>query len=86
MSEPKIRNVARDGGPVAPDPSATVAARPDFSSTPRWVWAWFLLLIVLVFLYLARTILSPFIIAGVLAYIFSMVIDRVQARLGWPAY
>jgi len=84
MSEPKIRSVARDGGPDEPEPATTVAARPDFSSTPRWVWAWFLLLVVFFFLYLTRTILSPFIIAGVLAYIFSMVIDRVQERLGWP--
>ena len=29
-------------------------------------------------------ILGPFVIAGVLAYIFSMVVDRLQERLRWP--
>jgi predicted PurR-regulated permease PerM len=48
------------------------------------VWAWALLLLALAFFYITRTILSPFIIASVLAYIFSMVIDRVQQRMGWP--
>lgn len=53
-------------------------------STPRWVWAWILPLVAIVFLYEARTVLGPFIIAGVLAYIFSIVVDRIQDRLNWP--
>jgi predicted PurR-regulated permease PerM len=34
--------------------------------------------VLILFLYLARAILGPFIIAGVLAYIFSPVVDPVQ--------
>ncbi len=59
--------------------SATAATR-----TPRWVWAWMLPGAIIIFLYLARGILGPFVIAGVLAYIFSMVVDRVQDRLHLP--
>lgn len=57
---------------------------PPSGRTPHWVWAWSLPLVALIFLYLARGILGPFIIAGVLAYIFSLVVDRIQAHLGWP--
>lgn len=53
-------------------------------STPRWIWVWMLPLLAIVFLYEARTVLGPFIIAAVLAYIFSMVVDRIQDRLNWP--
>jgi predicted PurR-regulated permease PerM len=52
--------------------------------TPPWVWAWMLPVLLLIFLWMTRNILGPFVIAGVLAYIFSMVIDRIQARLRWP--
>jgi predicted PurR-regulated permease PerM len=52
--------------------------------TPPWVWAWMLPVLVLVFLWMIRSILGPFVIAGVLAYIFSMVVDRLQERLRWP--
>ena len=52
--------------------------------TPPWVWAWMLPVLLLVFLWMIRSILGPFVIAGVLAYIFSMVVDRLQERLRWP--
>jgi predicted PurR-regulated permease PerM len=63
------------------DPAAPVAPAPR---TPRWIWAWFLPLLLLLLLYMARAVLGPFIIAGVLAYIFSMVVDVLQERLRWP--
>jgi predicted PurR-regulated permease PerM len=84
MAERTIGSGARDGATAEPDRRVRVAGGPDFSGTPRWVWAWALLLGFLLFLFWARTVLSPFIIAAALAYIFSMVVDRVQARLGWP--
>lgn len=62
----------------ASTPAAQVAR------TPRWVWRWLLVIIVLIFLYSARTILGPFVIAGVLAYIFSIVVDQIQTRLNLP--
>jgi predicted PurR-regulated permease PerM len=40
--------------------------------------------VLILFLYLARAILGPFIIAGVLAYIFSPVVDQVQERVRLP--
>lgn len=70
--------------PVPDDPALAPSATP--MRTPRWVWLWVLPLLLLLFLYMARTILGPFIIAGVLAYIFSMVIDRIQERVGWPRF
>jgi predicted PurR-regulated permease PerM len=41
-------------------------------------------LVIILLLYMARRILGPFIIAWVIAYIFSMVIDNFQERLRWP--
>jgi predicted PurR-regulated permease PerM len=35
-------------------------------------------------LYFARGVLSPFIIGGLLAYIFSPLVDQAQGRLRWP--
>jgi predicted PurR-regulated permease PerM len=78
--------VAEDLGPALdrePDAAPDGSPQPG-SRTPRWLWPWVMLLIAIVFLYLARSILGPFIIAGVIAYIFSMVIDQLQERLGWP--
>jgi predicted PurR-regulated permease PerM len=60
--------------------TATVATR----RTPRWIWGWALPVVILVLLYMVRRVLGPFVIAGVLAYIFSMVVDRLQERLPWP--
>ncbi len=54
--------------------------------TPRWMWGWLLGAVFLLFLYLVRGVLGPFIIAGVLAYIFSMVVDQVQERFRWPRW
>ncbi len=74
--------IAQTMGPsMQPQTPAQVAAR-----TPRWVWAWTLPLVLLIFLYLARGILGPFVIAGVLAYIFSKIVDIVQERLKWPRW
>ncbi len=66
---------------LSPQPDAT---QTPTTNTPRWVWAWALPLVVLLLLYLARSILGPFIIAGVFAYIFTRVIDAAQERLHWP--
>src|SRR5207249_725223 len=52
--------------------------------TPRWLWLWLLPLVVLLMFYLARHVLGPFIIAGVLAYIFSLLVDSLEERLRWP--
>jgi predicted PurR-regulated permease PerM len=45
---------------------------------------WLILAVVLVFFYEARSVLGPFIIAGIIAYIFTGGITFVQQRLGWP--
>ena len=45
---------------------------------------WLIFAAVLVFLYEARSVLGPFIIAGIIAYIFTGGITFVQERLGWP--
>src|SRR5438105_8007809 len=63
---------------------ATAAAATTTANTPRWVWAWALPLVVILLLYMARNVLSPFIVARVLAYIFTRVIDAAQERLHWP--
>ena len=43
----------------------------------RWL---LLLLVVAVVAYLARSVLAPFVIAAVLAYIMSPLVDRLEAR------
>ena len=43
-----------------------------------------LVLLALLMLYAMRQILAPFVIALVLSYVFNQVVDRLQARLGWP--
>jgi len=45
---------------------------------------WMLLVVLLVFIYQARTVIGPFIIAGILAYIFTGVVSVVQERVRWP--
>jgi predicted PurR-regulated permease PerM len=71
--------------PTAPSPEPGPVPAPGATRrTPRWIWAWALPVVILVLLYMARRVLGPFIIAGVLAYIFSMVVDRLQERLHWP--
>src|SRR3954469_20399361 len=69
---------------IATAPEGQVAPPVTRSRTPPWVWLWFLPVLLLIFLYMTRNVLGPFVIAGMLAYIFSMVIDRIQEKLGWP--
>lgn len=78
--------ITQDAKLAAQITSPTEKPTPLAARTPRWVWVWALPLVLIVFLYLARGILGPFVIAGVLAYIFSLVVDRVQQRLGWPRW
>ncbi|MBF6614384.1 MAG: AI-2E family transporter [Chloroflexi bacterium] len=75
---------ARRIGPPVSTQEQTPAPGGQARRTPRWVWAWTLPLVLVIFLYLARGILGPFVIAAVLAYIFSMVVDQIQERLKWP--
>jgi predicted PurR-regulated permease PerM len=74
----EIEQDAREAETLGPAPARSTRR------TPPWVWAWMLPLLLLVFLFMTRSILGPFVIAAVLAYIFSMVVDRIQARLRWP--
>ncbi len=83
MSDKELQQDAKVAEELGPSP---VRATRATLHTPRWMWAWMLPIAVLVMLYLARTILGPFVIAGVLAYIFSLVVDRIQGRLGWPRW
>lgn len=80
----EIEQDAGEAARLGPSPGITTAATAVAAAmrTPRWAWT--LPLAVIVFLYLARGILGPFVIAGVLAYIFSMVVDRAQERLRLP--
>src|SRR5690349_1027157 len=87
MPDSEIRQDAKEAERLSPalDRSASPAGVATINNhTPRWLWAWALVIAVIIFLYLSRRILGPFIIAGVLAYIFSMVIDQIQERLKWP--
>lgn len=45
---------------------------------------WLIFATVLLFLYEARSVLGPFIIAGIIAYIFTGGVTFIQQRLGWP--
>ena len=77
MAGSELHQDAQEANSLGP---AAVAAR----RTPRWIWGWALPVVILVLLYMVRRVLGPFVIAGVLAYIFSMVVDRLQERLHWP--
>ncbi|MDQ3928890.1 MAG: AI-2E family transporter, partial [Chloroflexota bacterium] len=83
MAEPVIRENAEEAARTGSPMETPLAAA---FRTPRWVWAWTLPLVLLLMLYLSRRILGPFIIAAVLAYIFSLVIDQIQERLRWPRW
>ena len=45
---------------------------------------WLIFAVLLLFLYEARTVIGPFIIAGVIAYVFTGVVSSVQERMRWP--
>jgi predicted PurR-regulated permease PerM len=85
--ESKSRESTGDKGAqeYVPAPNEVQKAIVDSYFALR-VRTWLLPLVVIIFLYLARGVLGPFIIAGVLAYIFSIVVDGVQERLGWPRW
>ena len=40
--------------------------------------------VLLVFFYLLREILLPFVVAGIVAFVFSPAVERLRARSGWP--
>ena len=80
MPEHQLDKDAKEAAQLGPAPVEGSA----LARTPRWVWAWVLPLVVILLLYMARRVLGPFIIAAVLAYIFTRVIDSVQERLRWP--
>ena len=86
-STPPSAKVADGAGAAGAVPSAAADAPPAIPA--RWfqleAWQrWMVVLIVLIFLYEARTIIGPFIIAGIIAYIFTGAISAVQERLHWP--
>lgn len=66
-----------------PDPPTVPGGVTAALRTPRWIWAWILPALLVWMLYMTRQVLGPFVIAAVFAYIFSMVIDQIQARLHW---
>ena len=82
----ELEQDAQEAETLGPSPVAALGAPGVIPRTPRWIWAWMLPVAVIIFLYLTRNIMGPFVIAGVLAYIFSMIVDRVQARLRWPRW
>src|SRR3954470_6775035 len=70
-----------------PSPATPVAAERvlDRNRIRLQPWqSWLLLVLVLLFLYGARNVVGPFIIAGVIAYIFTGGVTAVTKRLGWP--
>jgi predicted PurR-regulated permease PerM len=81
LAESEIEQDAQEAAAMETEPSP-----PAYMRTPRWVWVWALPLVIILLLYMARKILPPFILAGVLAYIFSMVVDRIENRLRWPRW
>lgn len=97
MDKPQSKEIIQDAqeaarmGPVATtreiridDPNATAGSGTTVLRTPRWIWAWILPALLIWMLYMTRQVLGPFVIAAVLAYIFSRVIDQIQERVHWP--
>lgn len=78
-TDSELEQDARQAEQLGPSP-----ARAALGDTPRWLWGWMLFIVLLIFLYQVRGILGPFVIAGAIAYIFSMVVDRIQARFRLP--
>ncbi|HUS15784.1 MAG TPA: AI-2E family transporter [Chloroflexia bacterium] len=69
---------------IRQDAAVAAGLGPPALRTPRWIWAWMLPALILIMLFMARRVLGPFVIAAIIAYIFSMVIDQIQDRLRWP--
>lgn len=69
---------------AAMQPSAPYPTDQPSIRTPRWLLGWALPILIIWFLYMVRGILGPFVIAAIFAYIFSMVVDRIQQRLRLP--
>ena len=81
MPENEIEQDARIAGRIGtPRAEAALAAM----RTPRWIGTWIVPVAGIILLIQARQILGPFVIAGVIAYIFSMMVDSLQERLHWP--
>src|SRR4051812_7450700 len=80
--------ITQDGREEARLEPPTEAGPSASGNPPRWLSRRLslavLLILFVVMLYLARRVLGPFIIAGILAYIFSGGIDNLQERLHWP--
>lgn len=83
MAGSELDEDARQAAAMRPQANTSLVSTPG---TPRWVWVWALPLVLLLMLYLSRRILGPFIIAVVLAYIFTPVIDQLQDRLHLPRW
>lgn len=83
MSSNELTQDANEAAQMGP---STAAPTLSVRGTPRWIWAWTFPLVIILMLYLARRVLGPFVIAGMLAYIFSMVVDSIQDRLRWPRW
>ncbi len=87
-AKPPPTRAADDSAPPS-DPAARGTARAAIAGLVRPLhlqsWQhWLIFAVLLVFLYEARSVLGPFIIAGIIAYIFTGAISAVQTRLGWP--
>ena len=68
--------------PSEPRPPATIYT-PEGRGEPRWATA-ALLAALAVFVFLVRSILAPFVIAAILAYVFSPVVVWLEQRTKLP--
>src|SRR5437016_4063241 len=84
-SQPRPRSQA-DRPPAAADrPSVEAVERGLVRSIQLEPWQrWMLVVLALLFLYQARQVIGPFVIAAIIAYIFTGGVTAVQARLRWP--
>jgi predicted PurR-regulated permease PerM len=41
---------------------------------------------IVIFLYLVKSILIPFVFAGIVAYVCAPMVDRMEQRTGWPRW
>ena len=90
MSETRIDHRAKEtawlqrGPGTNQGPVPVVSVAPVTIRTPRWIWAWILPVVIIGMLIMARSVLGPFVIAAIFAYLFSPIIDNLQERLHWP--